>query len=76
MLLLSAFALTSCGDDDEDASSCQTCELELLGVSVSSEYCEDGDNVIVTTSGVSETLEGVSLDDIVAAQEAAGATCN
>lgn len=79
-LTLVGMLLFSCSDDDN--SDCQTCDLEvpLLGIDVSSKYCQDGDNVIVTvtTLGISSdsTIVNTTVQEQVVLQEASGATCN
>jgi hypothetical protein len=75
-LFLAVVGLSSCGDD----GGCKTCTLSFLGIETSSEICEDGDDLTVTSSalGVSETetISGTSLDDYVNALEAGGYSCN
>ncbi|MEM8909581.1 MAG: hypothetical protein AAGD05_17165 [Bacteroidota bacterium] len=72
LLFAASFGLTSCGDDDGE---CKTCTSDDGGISITTEYCQDGDNVTATVAGISVSAPG-SLDDAVSAAEADGATCN
>lgn len=80
---LVAAAFVSCGDDDNGDSNgpvCQTCEVELLGVPIVSEICDNGDGTVsITTDGETQTQtleEGQTYAQIIAGFEATGATCN
>lgn len=83
---LSSLALvsTSCGSDDDDSSAnnnCTTCETTTVGVTVSSEYCDNGDSTMnVSVNGVetltNQPIPGGNLDAYITALETAGANCN
>ncbi len=82
LAVVSAISITACSSDDdnnsESANDCKTCNLEFLGESVTSEYCDNGDGTMtVTTSGTSETVD---LDGATFAQFIQGvellSTCN
>ena len=81
-LMIGALGFHSCGSDDDgnqNQNECQTCDLELLGIVISSEYCDNGDGTMtVTSEGQEETvdLEGLSFDAFISALEQIGATCN
>ena len=69
LALGSSIVFTSCNKDDDDkASSCSTCDLDVLGTVTSSKYCDNGDGTIsVTTQGTTQTVEldGVSFDTFI-----------
>lgn len=82
-LTMGALIFTSCSkDDDKNDSSneeCQTCNLEILGESITSEICDNGDGTItITTFGEEEIedLEGITFAEFIATYEQFGATCN
>lgn len=79
MAVLAAISFTSCSSDDDAVDNCATCGIDLLGVVISSEYCDNGDGTMtVTVEGVSETvdLQGQSFDAFIQGLELSGATCN
>jgi hypothetical protein len=85
LAVISAINITACSSDDDGGSEtqgnsdCETCNLELLGESLTTEFCDNGDGTItVTVFGESEIedLEGVSFDEFISAYELLGATCN
>ncbi len=83
LAVVSAISITACSSDDDDnsesANDCETCNLEFLGESVTSEFCDNGDGTMtVTSSGVSETedLDGATFEQFIAAYKLLGATCN
>ena len=83
MAVIAALAFTGCSSDDDSDSGggndCTTCELDVLGTVISSEYCDNGDGTMtVTTEGQEQTvdLEGQSFADVISGLELAGATCN
>lgn len=84
---LSAFVIgillfNSCSSDDDAKTSendCSTCNLEFLGESITSEFCDNGDGTMtITTSGVSEIedLDGATFEQFITSYELLGATCN
>ncbi|GAA4268826.1 hypothetical protein [Hyunsoonleella aestuarii] len=71
---------SSSDDENKPLEECQTCNLEILGESITSEICDNGDGTItLTTLGqeeVEELDEGVTFAQFIAAFEEFGATCN
>ena len=81
--VIAAIGFTSCSSDDDNGGSddggCQTCDIDLLGTTVSSEYCDNGDGTMdVTTEGTTETvdLQGQDYDAFISALESSGFTCS
>ncbi len=80
--ILGVFLLLSCSKDDDDKKAvddCQTCNFEFLGEILISEFCDNGNGTFtITTDGESETqdLEDATFQEIIAAYEQFGATCN
>ena len=80
--VIAAIGFTSCSSDDDGGSNdggCETCEFDLLGTTVSTEYCDNGDGTMdVTTEGTTETvdLEGQDYDTFISALESSGFTCS
>ena len=81
--VIGSLLFNSCSSDDDKNSSieeCQTCNLELLGESITSEICDNGDGTItLTTLGqeeVQELDEGVTFAQFITAYKEFGATCN
>lgn len=83
-LVLSAAILgliftTSCSkDDDGGGKVCETCNMSLMGTSITTEYCDNGDGTMdVTVNGETETvnLEGVSFNDYIDTMRQTG-MCN
>ena len=77
------FAFTSCSKDDDGGDSksdCITCSMSMEGMEISNKYCDNGDGTYTQTSdGVEHTFDipgGVTFDDLIAAQEALGMSCN
>lgn len=58
-LLVASFY--SCTDD----SDCQTCRAEALGITVKTEYCQDGSDVIQTIAGVKTTIPNTTVAEVV-----------
>ena len=61
LAVISAINITACSSDDDGGSEtqgnsdCETCNLELLGESLTTEFCDNGDGTItVTVFGESE----------------------
>lgn len=81
--VIATLGFTSCSSDDDNSddgsiSECLTCDLDILGTVISSEYCDNGDGTMtVTTDGQEQTvdLEGESFDSVISALEQAGAAC-
>lgn len=67
IVLFLCIAFFACSDDEE----CKTCEM----AGVSFEICEDGNDIIITSFGIFDTLPDTSLSSYVAAFEAGGGTC-
>lgn len=82
LLSLGVLVLLSCGgnDDSNDVQQdCETCSFELEGENVTAEFCDNGDGTItIIADGEEETesLEGISFAEFIAAFELLGATCN
>ena len=81
LALAATVAFTSCSsDDDGDSnSSCNTCTIELEGISSTTEYCDNGDGTMTaTTDGVEQNvpLNGISFASFISIIEASGGTCN
>lgn len=83
VLLGTTLIFAACGSDDDSSdpvvTDCEICDLDILGTIVSGEYCDNGDGTItVTIDGEEETesLDGVTFDEFIAAFEQLGATCN
>jgi len=74
LIAIVGIGFTSCGDDDPEG--CQTCAIGAFGFTVDTEYCQDGDNVIQTVSGVTDTIPNTTVAELVSAAEATGADCN
>ena len=64
---------SSSDDENKPLEECQTCNLEILGESITSEICDNGDGTITE---VEELDEGVTFAQFIAAFEEFGATCN
>lgn len=76
MLVLS-FTIVSCNKDDSSTdNTCQTCKTTVDDITISTEYCQDGDDVIQTLSGTTITIENTTVEAVVANQELIGATCD
>ena len=81
-LVVIALVISACSssDDDKDSSNeCQTCNQEFEGQNISSEICDNGDGTYTITflnEEETEDLNGATLEQIIAAYEALGATCN
>ena len=71
-LSLAIVSIMSCGTDE---ATCETCTIDLLGVTTTVEVCEEGDDLEVTTNGVSQTITGQSLDTYVGTLEIGGYAC-
>ena len=85
LAVVSAISITACSSDDDGGAGTQgnsdyeTCNLELLGESLTSEFCDNGDGTItVTSSGVTqiEDLDGVTFEQFISGFELLGGTCN
>lgn len=79
--VVSGLVFTACSSDDDssDGPVCETCELDVLGIELTTEYCDNGDGTVtVIFEGVEETqdLGGVTFDEFISAIEQAGGTCN
>lgn len=67
MLATMAFSFTSCSDDDDVATNCDTCTAQGQQI----EICDNGDDTYtLTVAGESETvtaaeLQGVSPEDFI-----------
>ena len=72
-LIIGALCLSNCSSsDDKDVleEECVTCNLELLGENITSEFCDNGDGTLtITTLGESEIedLDGATFDEFIAA---------
>ncbi len=80
LAVIAAISFTACSDDDGDSAqnTCQTCDLELFDIVISSQYCDNGDGTMtVTTEGQEEvvSLEGQSFSAFITDFELIG-TCN
>mgnify|MGYP001813895403 CR=1 FL=1 len=83
-LTFGALVFTACSKDDDKTDTfieeCQTCNLELLGESISTEICDNGDGTITLTvlgqEEIQELDEGVTFAQFINAYEEFGATCN
>lgn len=80
-LAIGILGFTSCGGNDNanPSNDCQTCILSIFEETITSEFCDNGDGTItITTNGEEETesLEGLSFNEFIAAFEGFGATCN
>ena len=81
ILVLSLIGLCffSCKDDED---ICKTCELAdpLFGLTISTEFCQKGDDVLMTVTalGISSdsTIMNATVANLVSAQELTGATCD
>ncbi len=66
---------------NKDKNTCKTCTVTdpVFSTTVTSKYCQDGDNVIqtITALGVSSdtTLLNTTVEEIVRENESQGATC-
>lgn len=79
--VLGLLTFTSCGSDDDsnDGPVCETCEFDVLGIELVTEYCDNGDGTVtVIFEGVEETqdLEGTTFEEFISAIELSGGTCN
>lgn len=72
LLLFTLFILSlySCG-----RNSCQTCILERAGASSTTEVCEDGDGLEVTTDGELQPDPEMDFDTYIDLLEIGGYTC-
>ena len=80
-LILGLVFTTSCNKDDDGGKKkdCETCELDLMGTSLVSKFCDNGDGTMsVTVDGQTETtdLEGLTFEQFISSYEQSGATCN
>ena len=80
-LSIGFFCFVSCSksDDKKALQDCQTCNLDILGEMISSEFCDNGDGTFtITSNGESETqdLDGATFQQFIDAYEQFGATCN
>lgn len=83
LAVITSLIFTACSSDDdnnsEEQETCETCDLDLLGTVISSEYCDNGDGTItITTEGLEQTqdLDGATFEQFILALELAGASCN
>jgi hypothetical protein len=82
LMSLGVLFLLACGSDDdsnEAQQDCQTCSFELDGENVMAEICDNEDGTItITADGEEETesLEGATFAEFIAAIELFGGTCN
>ena len=80
LVVIALFVSACSSDDDKDSSNdCQTCNQELEGQNISSEICDNGDGTFTITflnEEETEDLNGATFEQIIAAYEALGATCN
>lgn len=83
ILALGALVFTACGNDDNsngnDSNECQTCTLDVLGEQATAEYCDNGDGTITIIANGEETtesLDGATFDEFIAAFELFGAICD
>ncbi|MFK7832182.1 MAG: hypothetical protein AB8B52_02795 [Winogradskyella sp.] len=82
--VIATLGFTSCSDDDDNndngSDPCQTCNIDLLGTSLSTEYCDNGDGTYTITVFGEEQVVDLGDDetfaDVIAAVEAAGSACN
>lgn len=73
-LIALSITLISCGGA-AGGGDCKTCEQSAGGVSITSTYCQNGDDVVVTVNGTETTVPGTNMTDYIKAMEAAGAKC-
>lgn len=80
--MLSLVFATSCNNDDDGDNNdpvCQTCSVEILGVTSVSEVCDNMDGTVsITSDGQTQTQtleEGQTFAQIIASFELLG-TCN
>lgn len=82
VLLGTTLVFAACGSDDDSSdpvTDCQTCNQEVEGQNISSEICDNGDGTYTITflnEEETEDLNGATFEQIIAAFEALGATCN
>ncbi|PTM11690.1 MAG: hypothetical protein DA407_01105 [Bacteroidetes bacterium] len=82
ILTVGVLITTACGGSDDDNNSsnqCQTCNQDFGGENITSEICDNGDGTFtITFNGEEETedLNGATFEEIIAAYEELGATCN
>ncbi|TXK72619.1 hypothetical protein [Mesonia sp. HuA40] len=80
-LTAGVFAFTSCSSDDDGGSSndCQTCSLDFGDMSISSEFCDNGDGTITQIDEDGDEtivdLEGMSFQEYITAMEQTGMNC-
>ncbi|WP_345275347.1 hypothetical protein [Litoribaculum gwangyangense] len=81
--VFAVLCFTGCGSDDDNKNvieACQTCNLEILGETIISEFCDNGDGTITITAfgqeEIEELDEGVTFAEFIAAYEEFGAICN
>lgn len=80
-LALAAFSCSDSDDDSSNSSNCKTCETAAAGVSVSTEYCDNGDGTMTTTvNGIlasdSIAIPGGNFNTYITGLQAAGVNCN
>lgn len=66
-------------DDDNDGPVCENCALEVLGVEIVTEYCDNGDGTVTATfeeQEITQSLEGLTFEEFINTLEQAGAACN
>ena len=80
ILAFSLIAMSFFACKDDDTSLCTTCDQTVLGFGISTELCQEGDDVVitVTTLGISSdsTYMNTTVEEQVVLFEASGATCN
>ena len=77
--IVGGLMFTACSsDDDNDGPVCESCELNVLGIALTTEYCDNRDGTItVIFEGVEETqdLGGVTFEEFISSIEQVGGVC-
>lgn len=82
LALACTVSLTSCNKDDDSSDSnnnndCITCTISQLGITSSTEFCDNGDgSITVTVNGQSTVVENTTISQASQALVTAGASCN
>lgn len=82
-IVAGTFAFTSCSKDDDAAgekSACTTCSMSLMGVEMSTKYCDNGDGTYTMSMEGEEMTqdlpEGMSFDEYIKTVESSGMSCS
>ncbi len=68
LMAIAGIVFTSCSSDD-DENTCASCSLNVLGTTVVTEACDNGDGTVrLTVNGETQTLSGDDLEGVSPAE--------